>query len=59
MRPGVSLPLCRGPFVRGRVDAEGPGQVLLWSQESVLVSVSARYFTVRVPFLPDFKILIL
>lgn len=58
MRPGVSLPLYRGNFVRGRVDAEAPGQVL-WSQESVLVSVSARYFTVRVPFLPDSKMLIL
>lgn len=58
MRPGVSLPFYRGTFVRGRVDAEGPGQVLQ-SQGSVLVSVSARYFTIRVPFLPDFKILIL
>lgn len=58
MRPVVSLPLYRGNFVRGRVDAEGPEQVLR-SQESVLVSVSARYFTIRVPFLPDFKILIL
>lgn len=58
MRPGASLLRCRGSFVRGRADSEGPGQALL-SQESVSAPVSARTSTIRVSLLWVFKIFIL